>query len=108
MNFFIWEKLIAAILTAAILVAYFSTSDGAKQAIRRLLRTWAVRFIQVWLLGQGLYVMISFFKTPGAPSRGEIGYLLLAIFNALIWGFLLLRDTVRYLLKDRQRQRFTS
>ncbi len=105
MNFFYWEKLIAAILTASVVIAYCSTTDGAQKAIRRFLQAWVVRVIQVWLLGQGAYVMLSFFQTPGSPTRSEIGYLLLAIFNAVIWGFFLLRDTLRYFLRDRRGER---
>lgn len=104
MKFFYWEKLIAAFLTAGIVILYCATTDNAQKAIRRFLQTWVVRLIQLWLLGQGVYVVLSFFQISGAPSRGEIGFLLLAIFNALIWGFFLGRDTVRYVLDSRQRQ----
>lgn len=97
-----WVGVVGAILTAASIVAYQSTTDGARAKLHRWLQFWGFRIIQIWLFFQGGYVIVRFFCADGSPSREEIGFLLLSIFNCLAWGFFIMRNTIDFLKRRHQ------
>ncbi len=96
-----WAGIVGAILTAIAIVAYQSTHDDAREKLHRWLQFWGFRIIQLWLFFQGGYVILKFFQADGLPTREEIGFLLLSIFNCLAWGFFIARTAIDFLKQRR-------
>jgi len=97
MNAVDWIGVVGAVVTGAIIIAFLSTGDGAREAFLRWLQSWGPRIIQIWIFVQSGVVIVRFFQGSGAPSREDIGFLLVSIFNCMAWGFFIARMFIEFL-----------
>lgn len=103
MNFIPWNNLFWAFLAVAVL--YISRPSMLRKYLgsRLSMRGRVIAVAQIWLCIESFYAFVKIVQTQDLSDSRQIGFSILAAFNAATWGYFFSRDALAYFTRRHSR-----